>query len=240
MLNEFKAIRNALLRLFGALLLLVVVGLTVPIPYIGVTATEWAIGRVQADLVPAGATVAVLTPLDGFFAQAAIAAALAAAAVLPLFFFEIWRFMAPALLPPERRALLFGLLGALLLAAFGAVFAYSVLVPIMFTELFAFVPAGAMPLFNLRAVLSQVSGFVLGTALIFLLPLAMVVLSRVGLVPAGVWRAWGRVAVLLVLVLSAIITPDGSGAGMVLLALPVCALYGVGYAGARLLSKNKN
>jgi len=235
MLNELKIIRNALARLtvefFG------LVGLFMFAPLVkGATVAEWAIGLMQTQFLPTGSALAVHSPLDGFFAQAAVAAALACIVLLPLLFFELWRFLAPGLHAREATALAGGLVAALALAALGAAFAWLVLVPVMFTELFAFVPAGVVPLFSLQKVVSLVAGFTLGTALIFLLPLVMALLTLVGLVPARLWRAYARPAVLLVLIASAIITPDGSGVGMVLLALPVVGLYGAGYAGAKLLA----
>jgi sec-independent protein translocase protein TatC len=115
-----------------------------------------------------------------------------------------------------------------------------VLVPLTFNELYAFLPHGVVAYFSLREVVSLVTGFVIGCSLIFLLPLMMTLLTFAGLVPAHIWRSYARFAVLLVLILSAIITPDGSGVGMALLSLPVCALYGAGYAASTFVRRRSN
>ena len=238
MLTELTYLRNALLRIVVAFVALVSVFLFVPLPYFGNTVAEVAIEAVRVQLVPQGATLAVMSPLDPFFAQASLAAALAVALIIPLLLSELWWFAAPVLTTRAPPALAGGLLSSLALAALGGVFAYRILIPLMFNELYAFLPAEVVPLFNLRVVLAQVASLTLGTALMFLLPLLMVLLTFAGLVRAHAWRAYARHAVLLVLVVSAIITPDGSGVGMALLAAPVCALYGVGYMGAKVLSRH--
>lgn len=239
MLSELKIIRNVLVRLVAGFVLGTAVFLFMPLPLVGgATLATWAVGVVEAQFVPAGATLAVFGPLDAFFAQASLAAMLALLALVPVAMVELWRFAAPALTARERGGLAGGLMLSLILSALGAVFAYTVLVPVMFNELLYFIPSGVEAVFGLQRVVSLVAGFTLGTALIFLLPLLMALLSYIGLVPATLWGAYVRPAVLLVLIASAIITPDGSGVGMILLSLPVCALYGLGYAGAQLSSRS--
>lgn len=239
MLEELILIRNAFLRLLAAFIVLTLGFLAIPLPGLGMPTTEVFIEIIRTRLLPAGSTLAVTNPLDPFLNQATIAATFAVALMLPLLFWEFWHFVAPGLEKRERTALVAGLVASLGLAALGAAFAYFVLIPLMFTELYAFLPAGVVAYFSLSEVVSLVSSFMIGCALVFLLPLAMVILSFIGLVPPGVWLAHVRMAVLLVLIVSAIITPDGSGAGMILLSVPVCALYGLGYAASAFLVKRK-
>src|SRR6185437_15488777 len=113
------------------------------------------------------------------------------------------------------------------------------LIPVMFIGLYSFLPAGVVAYFSLNEVVSMTTGFMVGCALLFLLPLAMALLSMLGLVPPKLWADYARFAVLLVLIVSAIITPDGSGVGMMLLSVPVCALYGAGYFVSRALAPKK-
>jgi sec-independent protein translocase protein TatC len=240
MLNELKAIRNIFIRLAAAFSAALLAFLFVPLPGTGESASNFAIELMRVHMLPQGAMLAVLNPLDAFFAQASVAASLAVALLLPLLFWEAWHYFSPALLPHERRYLGLGLVCSLALAAMGAAFAYFVLVPVMFTGLYGFLPGGVVAYFSLREMVSMVTGFTVGCALIFLLPLAMVLLSALGLVPSWVWGSYARVAVLLVLVVSAIITPDGSGVGMMLLSVPVCALYGAGYAASKAAARKSS
>lgn len=237
MMAELKVLRNILIRLVVAFFVLASVFLLVSLPWLNATATEWVIENIRTQFIPEGAALAVFGPLEAFFAQATVATLLASLLLVPWLMLELWIFAAPALRARERTAFAGGLVASLGLALCGAAFAYMVLLPVMVREMFAFVPAGVEAVFNLQNIVSLVAGFVLACALIFLLPLCMMLLSYIGLIPAPAWRAYARPAVLLVLVASAIITPDGSGVGMALLSVPVLALYGAGYTGAALATK---
>ncbi len=206
-------------------------------PVGGATIAAQAILHVRADLLPRGVTLVVGNPLDAFIAETVLAAELALALTVPLIAFEIYRFVAPGLYRHERRMLAWFFISSFLLMLGGGVFAYKFILPAFFSGLFGFMPAGVSPLFNLREVMSLVAGMLFTTALMFLLPVCMSLLSWMGLVQSAFWTRYWRHAVLLALVFSAIITPDGTGVTMMLLALPICGLYGLGIAGARILSK---
>src|SRR3989344_631604 len=235
-LGEFKIIRNALLRLTAEFFALITVFLFAPL-IAGSTVAECAIAKVQEQFLPLGPSLAVFGPLDAFFAQASVAAALACAVLLPLFFFEVWRYVAPGLTFRERTIFGSGLIMGLFLTALGAAFAWALLVPVVFNELAIFLPEGVAPLFGLRKTMSLVAGPRLPSGRLFLLPLFMTLLSFSGLVPARAWSMWARPALVLILIASAIITPDGSGVGMVLLSLPISALYAVGWGASTALTR---
>jgi len=145
-------------------------------------------------------------------------------------------FVRSALYPKEGRALAYMLFLSFVLFIAGAVFAYMLVIPLVFSALFSYLPLGIAPYYNVRELISLVVGLTFAISLIFLLPVVMVMLSKTELIPPLFWRTYARHAVLLVLLLSAIITPDGSGVSMVLLALPICVLYTAGYIGSALIS----
>jgi len=57
-------------------------------------------------------------------------------------------------------------------------------------------------------------------------------LTALGIVPANFWKKYWRFATIAIVVFGAIITPDGSGITMFLVALPMLALYAGGYVAA--------
>ena len=235
LLEELKVLRNTLLRVGACFLLCIVVFFSVPIA--GETIAAHAIARVSQDLLPQGITLVVSSPLDAFVAEAVLAAELSLVLVVPLAALELYRFVAPGLYPRERRMLALFLAISFLLMLAGAAFAYLFVLPAFFKGLFGFTPNGVSPFFNLREVMSLVTGMLLTTSVLFLLPVCMSLLSWMGLVQSRFWTRYWRHAILLALVFSAIITPDGTGITMMLLALPVCGLYGLGALGARVLSR---
>ena len=63
------------------------------------------------------------------------------------------------------------------------------------------------------------------TGLMFLLPVFMYILSYLRIIPRGFWFKNWRIAFAIFLIVSAIVTPDGSGVTMVILSIPMMALY---------------
>lgn len=185
--------------------------------------------RMQEDLVPPSVHFVVTTPLEAFVVQVKIALVLGFTALLPLILIRAARYFAPALLPRERRALLSALLPSALLFFGGAAFAYVFVIPPAFTALYALVPSlGAEPLISVGAFVGFVLALMLAAGAMFLAPAAMALLSASGAVPPRFWVEKWRHAVLTLVVSSAIITPDGSGITLALLAAPLVFLYVAG------------
>lgn len=203
---------------------------TVPVPGpSGGSIASYFIQSVRNDLVPQGVNIAATTPLESFGVFAGIAGSFALAITFIYTLWELWRFARPGLYPRERRGLAVIIVICVILMYAGARFAYDVLVPVIYKSLFAFVPPGIVPLYGLADLIWQVIGMMLVSALAFLLPVGMFLASAAGLVPLRMWRRYWRHAFLVLLIATAILTPDGSGLSMVLMVLPITILYGLGY-----------
>jgi sec-independent protein translocase protein TatC len=188
----------------------------------------------QTFLVPPGVAVVALGPVSVFFAPLSFALLVAFLATFPYGLFQAAGFLLPALRPTERRVIVATALPALILFYLGAALAFFFVIPKTFALLYSFAPSlGVAPLFALDDFLGSSVLLTLAAGLAFLLPVAMALLSRAGLVPRSFWIVHWRGALLLVLVFSAMITPDGSGVTMAFLALPLMGLYGAGIAAAR-------
>src|SRR2546427_173649 len=74
--------------------------------------------------------------------------------------------------------------------------------------------------------------FKVAFGLAFQLPVLMYGLSALGIVRSDFWKKYWRFAAIAIFLFGAIITPDGSGITMFLVALPMLALYVVGYGAA--------
>ena len=79
-------------------------------------------------LIPAGGMqLKAFSLMDGFMIKLRIALYIGVAAAFPIWAFELYRFIVPALLERERKAVLPGLLVSSLLFALGVVFGYYLL-----------------------------------------------------------------------------------------------------------------
>jgi sec-independent protein translocase protein TatC len=142
----------------------------------------------------------------------------------PWWLYQAWAFVAPGLTPRERRASLAYAAAAVPLFLGGAAAAWLFL-PHAVTLLTGFTPTGAVNFINASVYLGFVMQLVLAFGLAALLPLVMVALTALRLVRARTWARGWRWAVLLIFVFAAIATPTPDAISMVVLALPICALY---------------
>lgn len=183
----------------------------------------------SGDLLPSGVELVVTNPLSAFLVQMGISLFLAFVLALPILFFRLIKYLYPALYKKERRALFKVLIPSSVLFLAGAAFAYFIIIPTTFRLLYPFAEAfGATTYFLLNDFVHLVLGMVVVVGVIFLLPVFMFLLSYLGVVPGSFWRDGWRYALVFFLVFSAIITPDGTGITMLMLSLPLSALYFLG------------
>jgi Sec-independent protein secretion pathway component TatC len=104
MIQELALIRNALLRLLVSFVVFLGGFLFVPLPGKGETASALFIEFLRTTILPQGSVLAVTSPLDPFLTQATVAATFALALLIPIFFLELWHFVAPGLTAREKLA----------------------------------------------------------------------------------------------------------------------------------------
>lgn len=146
-------------------------------------------------------------------------------AALPYMTYEIFLFVAPAL---SRRARVIGLLAIPLVVLFffgGMAFAYYVILPTGLPVLLNFmnVPTQIRPSSYIRFV----TGIMFWMGLVFEFPLLSYVLSMMGVISGQVLAKNWRIAVVIMAVLAAVITPTIDPVNMMLVMLPLLVLYGL-------------
>ena len=173
----------------------------------------------------AGLKVQVLTPygIVLLYMEAVLISALIVS--MPNTTFWLWRFVAPGLLPKERRYISWIAFFTSLCFFAGVAFSYFIVLP---TSLRFFAQFGTENIDLNIAVdryVSFVLALVLGAGLVFELPMISYFLSKMGLLTPAFMRHYRRHAIVAILVISAIVTPTPDIVTQVLLALPMVALY---------------
>jgi len=143
---------------------------------------------------------------------------------VPFLLWQIWAFVAPGLYPHERGyALPFVLLSTVAFAA-GAAFAYHVIFPPAIEYLLG-IGQNFRLFLNAGDYFDFIILIMLGMGLVFQMPAVTYVLSRIGLVTAGfMLRTW-RVALVVILVAAAVLSPTADVPNMMLFAAPMVVLY---------------
>lgn len=174
-------------------------------------------------------------PWDAYVVMFKVAIFLAAVFSSPLIVYELGKFIGPALKPSEKHLILRITVPVLVLFLAGVIMCFVVVLPFTFNLLFSvqnLMGANLLILYGDNFI-DFVLLFSLGFGLAFQLPVLMYGLSVLGIVSADFWKRHWRVAIAGILVFGALITPDGSGITMMLVAIPMLVLYVIGYAFAR-------
>ena len=143
----------------------------------------------------------------------------------PYLLWEMWRFIAPGLHKTERKKSRGFLFIASLLFFIGVLFSYYVIMPMSVSFFYGYqISENIVNNFTLDSYISLFTNTMLGISLVFELPVVIYFLSRLGLVTPTFLRKYRKHALVLVLILSAIITPPDV-ASQIIVSIPILILY---------------
>jgi len=164
------------------------------------------------------------TVAEPFLAHVKLALAAAIITLLPVFTACLWRALAtPFAL--TRLSQFFFIAFTCLLFYLGALFCYIITLQYGIEFLLGFSSDQLQPVISIDRFVNFVTVFVLGFGLIFELPIAMVFLARTGLTPRHVFEKNRRYAILAISIVAAILTPTPDVFNMLLMGVPLYALY---------------
>lgn len=179
-----------------------------------------------------------LRPMEGFTVRLKLSLIIGLVVALPFVFYQIWSFVVPGLLQRERRTVFPLVLWSTLLFLIGVAFASLLLTPAMVKFLMGFQTEHIQGNLAISHLLDFFIKMALACGLLFQLPLVVAILSIFEiLTPEFLKQKW-RHAVVVILILSAVLTPSDPGSQLVL-AAPVVVLYGVSIVISRVIWKRK-
>jgi sec-independent protein translocase protein TatC len=157
----------------------------------------------------------------------------------PYVIYEFWKFVAPAMHGHERRHAKGFIFVTSLLFFTGVLFGYYVVTPLSINFLGKYqVSDTVFNDFDLSSYISLVRASVLASGLIFELPIVIYFLTKVGIVTPEFLRKYRKYALVIVLILSAIITPPDI-VSQIIVAIPVLILYEVSIIISKLMYKKE-
>jgi len=159
----------------------------------------------------------------------------------PFIMAQIWLFIAPGLYKHERKYASPFIISSTILFVLGGIFGYYVAFPFALQYL---VSLGTSDM-GLKALITAGDYFDLfvtvevGLGIVFEIPALIFILSRIGLVSAGFLFRNTKYAILIAFILAAVLTPTGDIPNMMILAVPMIALYALGIVIAYVFAKKK-
>lgn len=158
----------------------------------------------------------------------------------PYIIWEIFRFVKPALHANENRIANILIFFASLLFFLGLLFGYFVIVPISINFLASYSISDHLQLMpEFTNIISIVTTISFANGLLFELPILAYFLSKIGLITPEIMRKYRKHAIVLILILSAIITPPDIFS-QILVSIPVLFLYELSIKISKRVLKNQN
>ena len=228
LLEHVDALRKHLLRML--------LGLVVAIAISFIFTTQ----MVDFLSLPVGGIAALkaidITESVGVFMRVALFSGIALAS--PYLAFELWLFVAPGLKPGARKLGLIGIPLSTLLLITGMLFAYYFMLPSALPFLLNFMGIETIP--RPSSYINFVSGLLLWIGIAFEFPLVIFVLSLMGIAkPKFMAQQW-RIAIIVIAIISALITPTVDPVNMALVMGPMIILYFLSIGLSYLASFSRN
>ncbi len=173
----------------------------------------------------AGAELQNLRPFGQLFLFVQVAIIVGVVVSLPNLFYQLWKFISPALKKNERKYILSIVIFSSLCFLAGIAFAYFVMLPLAMKFAAQFGSEAIKNEFAIDEYMSIIISVMLAAGCVFELPMVSFFLSKLGILTPAFMKKYRRHAIVIILVLAAILTPGADPVSQVILAVPLVLLY---------------
>jgi len=186
-----------------------------------------------------GGKLKYLSPTEPFFLTLKLAVVVGALLASPIVFYQIWAFVAPALLPQEKRAIVPALYLGLVLFAAGVALAYFLVLPLTLRFMMGFQVESLEPNITVNPYLSFVVKLLLAFGILFEMPVVIMVLAALGVVNSKMLASKRRHALVINVVIASIVTPGDMVTLTVFMMVPLALLYELSIGLARMVERRR-
>jgi sec-independent protein translocase protein TatC len=184
--------------------------------------------------MPEGATMIATDPIAPFFTPLKFALFLAIVLGAPWIMYQIWSFVAPGLYRHEKKLAIPILVSSVLLFYAGCAFAYYLVLPVVFAFTIGIAPEGVAVMTDIAKYLDFVVVIFLAFGITFEVPVATVIIVRLGWVSVKQLKEARPYLIVAAFVIAAILTPPDV-VSQLLLAIPMCILFEIGMWAAKMV-----
>lgn len=186
--------------------------------------------------LPEGTKMVAIGVITPFMVPLKVTGMLAFVLALPFILYQAWSFIAPGLYAHEKRLGIPLIISSSLLFLMGMSFCYFFVFGQVFHFINSFAPKSITPAPDIEAYLSFVMTMFLAFGLAFEVPVALVVMVKLGVVSVEKLKEWRSYFIVSAFVVAAVVTPPDV-VSQLALAIPMCLLYEVGILAARLVTR---
>ena len=157
---------------------------------------------------------------------------------VPVLTYQLWKFIAPGLYIDEKKYIIPLILFTFLSFISGLVFAYMIVIPFSLSFFTSVGLEGIENNFSINYYFNFITWLMLGSGLIFELPVVVFILSIIGLLTPAFMRHYRRHSIVSIFILSSFITPPDP-VSMLIMAVPLILLYELSIGISWLVNRDK-
>jgi sec-independent protein translocase protein TatC len=196
---------------------------------------EWFTRPIHSEL----GQIYFFAPAEAFMVKLKMAIFAGIIIASPVISFQIWNFVAPGLYSKEQKSVAPWIIFSIILFLIGAVFSHYAVMPFCLKYLIGFQTSYLKPMISVSQYVSFAAGMILAFGLAFNLPILILTLTGLKLIRVATLSRYRRHAYVAVSIASMLLTPPDVFS-MLLLAVPMVALYEVSVLSAKLLHHDKS
>jgi sec-independent protein translocase protein TatC len=178
-------------------------------------------------VLPEGASMIATDPISPFLTPIKLSIAVSIVVAIPWILYQVWAFIAPGLYKNERRMVVPLIVSSTFLFYLGMAFAYFIVFPTAFKFLTGTAPVGVTVMTDMKAYMDFVYSLFFAFGVAFEIPVAVVLLVRLGVIKAQTLAAKRSYVVLWCFIVAAFLTPPDA-ISQIMLAVPMWMLFEVG------------
>lgn len=158
----------------------------------------------------------------------------------PYIFWEMWKFVRPALSDKERRQTSGIIFWVSVLFFMGVAFGYFILTPFMVSFYFNYVLSSQISIVpTFTDYLENLIYTTVGIGLLFQLPLLVLLLAKIGIISSSFLRKYRRHAFVVIIIAAAIITPSTDPFSLTIVTIPLYLLFEASISLARKVERER-
>ncbi len=179
-----------------------------------------------------------MSPYEAFIVKLTVSLFSGLLLSAPVILTQTWLFVAPGLYEREKKALAFIVGLTLVFFLVGVFFAFFLVAPFALRFFLGFQSENLKPLLSVKEYICFLTSFLLAFGVAFDFPVLLLGLVKLGLIRAETLAKQRRLAVVLIFVLAAVLTPSTDVISQTLLAVPLIVLFEASVFIARRIEKS--
>lgn len=156
---------------------------------------------------------------------------------IPNIFYQLWKFISPALRKNERKYILAIVVFSSICFLLGIFFAYFVMLPLTLSFASQFGTTAIKNEFAIDEYMSIIISVMLAAGFVFELPMLSFFLSKLGILTPEFMKKYRKHSLVIILIAAAILTPGTDPVSQVILAVPLFLLYEISILVSKLSQK---